>query len=369
MSWLRIALAPLAFAASTALLVPLLAGRDAQRIDDGGAPVRALAHTVAERAVTGFGPVGPGHPTFDGEWKTVTGAFGALGLALTAERYPDRVDHDALLAGARASLQAIQTDEARSFASTQWGVDGGRDLDHGGGHAWLGYEALGLAVSHRAFPEDTWIAERHRAVHQGLIHRLQRHTPASLATYPGHTFPPDQAVVLAALELGGHDTSAWRSRWFAESVDADTGLLIQRRDADSGVPVDLARGSGTALAAWALGLAELPEGASLWRALDEHLLVEQVGIAAIREVAPGDAPRADIDSGPVIMGFGLSASGFALGASRAHGRRHTFTRLHRLAWVVGAPAEAGGARRWVGGGAVGDAILLAAEATPLGGAR
>jgi len=365
--WIRLGAALTAFATGTLVGVPLWTGRTGARVEHGGAPVRALARTVAERSTRDLSGVGPGDPRFDGEWRTVTCAFGALGLALVALQHHD--DRAGLQEGARTCLQRLQTREARGFARVAWGVDGGAELHHPGGHAWLGYEALALAMSHRAFPDDAWIAQRHDQVHRALVRRLATLEPARLQTYPGETYPPDQAVLLAAVELGGHDTSAWRARWVRQAVDPQTGLLYQRLDPATGQPSDVARGSGTALAAWTLGLAGLPEGRSLWQAARTHLLVQGAGLAALREV-PAHAPaRMDVDSGPVILGLGLSASGFALGAARTQGDRPTFRHLHRLAWLVGAPAEAFGRRRWVAGGAVGDALLLAAEATPAGGLR
>ena len=356
--------APVSFAVATALLLPLWAGRDAAWLGSGDAPALALSRTVADRALEGLSDVGPREARFDGEWRTVTCAFGALGMAQVAERHPE--ERDRLRDATRSCLQALQTPEARSFAIAAWGVDGGTDLAHRGGHAWLGYEALALAVSHRTFPDDPWIAARHGQVHDALVARLNAHSPRSLQTYPGETYPPDQAVLLAAVELGGHDASAWRARWRAHAIDPHTGLLFQRLDPSSGAPSDVARGSGTTLAAWALGLASLPEADDLWTAIETHLLVEHASLAAIREVPPGSPARMDVDSGPVVLGLGLSASGFALGASRAAGDRDRFTRLHRLAWVVGAPAQSFGRRRFVAGGAVGDALLLAAESTPWG---
>lgn len=359
-TWLRIACVPIAFALGS-LMIPHCADREGQRIEADGAPVRALARTVAERSTGGLSDVGPGHALFDGEWRTVTCAFGALGLAQAAERFPE--ERERYAEGARSCLQALQDPGARRFASRMWGVDGGRDLHHPGGHAWLAYEGLGLATSARAFPDDPWIAERHRAVHSALVRRIRTHSPASLQTYPGQTFPPDQAVMLAALEVGGHDTSAWRARWARTAIDPSTGLLFQRLDPRTGAPVDGVRGSGTTLAAWALGIAGLPESETLWKATESHLITRGAGLAAIREVPAGAAARMDVDSGPVVLGLGLSASGFALGASRAHGDGRTFRQLHRLAWVVGAPARGAVRRRWVGGGAAGDALLLAAESS------
>lgn len=362
--WLRPCLAPLAFVATTVVIVPVWSSRDARQLDVDGAPARALAQTVAERAWDDTAQVGPGAARFDGEWRTVTCAFGALGMAQVAERHPS--DRAELLSASRACLKALQQPEARGFAETAWGVDGGTDLRHPGGHAWLAYEGLALAINHRAFPEDAWIAERHAKVHQALVRRMQHHSPATLQTYPGETYPPDQAVWIAAVEIGGHDTSAWRARWRKVAFDPATGLLVQRLDPATGRRTDIARGSGTLLAAWALGLADLEEGAQLWSAAREHLLVRGAGFAAMREVPSGSPFRMDVDSGPVILGLGLSSTGFALGASRTQHDLRTFSELHRVAWLVGAPGSFAGRRRWVGGGAVGDALMLAAESTPLG---
>jgi hypothetical protein len=64
------------------------------------------------------------------------------------------------------------------------------------------------------------------------------------------------------------------------------------------------------------------------------------------------------------MGFGVSATGFALGASRAHGDREVFTALYATTHLFGAPFDERGKRTHATGGPLGDAILFAMMTAP-----
>jgi hypothetical protein len=61
----------------------------------------------------------------------------------------------------------------------------------------------------------------------------------------------------------------------------------------------------------------------------------------------------------VVLGVGVSATGFTLGGARIHGDRALYTQLYRTADLFGAPHRSGNGRRFVSGGPLGDAILLA----------
>ena len=74
--------------------------------------------------------------------------------------------------------------------------------------------------------------------------------------------------------------------------------------------------------------------------------------------------RVDVDSGPVFMGFGVSATGFAIGASRANDDRDAFVSLYATAHLFGAPFDDGATRTYATGGPLGDAILLAMLSAP-----
>jgi hypothetical protein len=150
-------------------------------------------------------------------------------------------------------------------------------------------------------------------------------------------------------------------------VVPSSGLLAQAVDARSGAPRDPGRGSGTALAAYFLAYADLTFSASLYRAVHRELFRTIVGFGVVLEhpsSCEDCAGRVDIDSGPVVAGFGVSATGFALGASRANDDGDTFRALYATAHLFGAPLEEGRTRTYVTGGPLGDAILFAMLTAP-----
>jgi hypothetical protein len=61
----------------------------------------------------------------------------------------------------------------------------------------------------------------------------------------------------------------------------------------------------------------------------------------------------------VVLGVSVSATGFALAPARAHGRRDAFERLFRTTDLFGAPEASGDRRRFLTGGPIGNALLLA----------
>jgi hypothetical protein len=153
----------------------------------------------------------------------------------------------------------------------------------------------------------------------------------------------------------------------ARAVVPSSGLLAQAVDARSGAPRDPGRGSGTALAAYFLAYADLTFSASLYRAVHRELFRTIVGFGVVLEhpsSCEDCAGRVDIDSGPVVAGFGVSATGFALGASRANDDGDTFRALYATAHLFGAPLEEGRTRTYVTGGPLGDAILFAMLTAP-----
>lgn len=117
-------------------------------------------------------------------------------------------------------------------------------------------------------------------------------------------------------------------------TDASSDLLFQRFGAD-GRPHDAPRGSGTASAAYF------------------------AGFGAIREYADGHEGSGDIDSGPVLLGVSVSATGFALGPARAFGRSDVFERIYRTADLFGLPDRARGRMSFATGGPIGNALLFA----------
>lgn len=148
-------------------------------------------------------------------------------------------------------------------------------------------------------PSPSWVA-RLAALAAGLIE-----------TYPGEAYPTDTAAVAAAIAVHGRATGVdharvlarWEALVEARQIDHASGLVFQRMGALDGRPHDAPRGSGTALAAY--------------------------------------------------------FAGFALAPARAFGQRAVFAHLYRTTDLFGAPVASGGRLRFLSGGPIGNALLLA----------
>ncbi len=129
---------------------------------------------------------------------------------------------------------------------------------------------------------------------------------------------------------------------------------------NTGEPHDAPRGSGTCLGLYMLSFMDRDLSRDLYDGVVAHLSRSVLGFGAVREYAPGvKNQRIDIDSGPIVFGYGASATGFLIGGARIHGDRATFRRLYSSAVLAGAPLSRGGKLTFVTGGPLGDALLFA----------
>src|SRR5262249_4433872 len=156
--------------------------------------------------------------------------------------------------------------------------------------------------------------------------RLYASPTGLIETYPGEAYPTDVAAVAAAIAVHGRATGAdhreviarWAERVRSVQIDRASGLVIQRMGAADGRAHDAPRGSGTGLAAYFAGFADRSVAALLAEGLFRHEST-LLGFGAIREYAEGHGGAGDIDSGPVILGVSVSATGFALAPARVYG--------------------------------------------------
>ena len=121
--------------------------------------------------------------------------------------------------------------------------------------------------------------------------------------------------------------------------------------------VDAPRGSGTAVASYFLSFADARLSRRLFESLRTDGLVCAIGFCGIREYAPGFHGKGDGNAGPMLMGVSVGATGFTLGAARAHGDRELYRDLYRSAHLAGVPV--GGGTKFAAGGTLGNALLLA----------
>ncbi len=312
-----------------------------------------------------------------GEWLFATYMMAAMGFGQVAlERHAVRAEN---IARMERCLDAMLTPALRTSDARAWSFDA---LDsvaevagsaHDRGHvAYLGYTALALAL-HRTLAPASRFTAREEAIASALVRRIDASETGLIETYPGEVYPVDNASALAAIALHRRATGSAApaalerglAAMRAHGVDPETGLLFQAVAPDTAAPRDAARASGTALAVYFLGFADGSLSRTLFHALERRQVRTVLGFGGMMEYPPGRKPgKADIDSGPVVLGFGVSASGFSLGASRIHGDIDTFRALSATAHLFGAPLDEDHTRTYATGGPIGDAILFAMLTAP-----
>jgi hypothetical protein len=353
----------LALGLNLLLVSRLLCDGDARRWFTGDPQTqRELADRVARFVLENEDPTyyDTGILRFDGQSAVATDQMALLGLGQIVLAHPEL--RERYLPAMRRAADRLADPRQLRYAARVYGQSGLVRMDPGEGHAYLGYLALGLGMMRRIEPET-----RHAALHDRLVSSLSSRLYASdtglVETYPGESWPPDVAAVAGAIGLHLTATGtarppaldAWAERFARCSIEPTTGWLRQHTPScGHGAP----RGSGTAVAGYFLSFSH-PE---LARRLHGSLTDGErsvLGFGALREYPAGFQGDGDVDSGPVIFGVSVGATGFGLGSARASGDRATFVRLYRTTRLFGVPMRRGDERTFVVGGALGNALLLA----------
>jgi hypothetical protein len=350
------------------LVAPWWCGHDASRWLAGDRTIEVeLGDELTQfEAADDLARQAPAADRFRGEWALVTHQMTALGLAQICLAHPEeraRLAPEVTRAARKSFLP-----EMRDFGTRAWhGEDAMASLGSSDGHAYLAYSALALGMARLldpAFPPA--LAKQHDALIATYERRLLASPTGLVETYPGEAYPTDTAAVAAAIAVHGRATGTdharvlahWAERVRAVQIDYGTGFVFQRMSARDGSAHDAPRGSGTALAAYFAGFADRSIARDLGAALFRHESTFW-GFGAIREYGPGRGGAGDVDSGPVVLGVSVAATGFALGPARSLGYEGPFERIYRTTDLFGAPATSGGQRRFLTGGPIGNALLLA----------
>ncbi len=360
-------LAVLAALVAVRLIAPYVYGRDAAGWLDSRPELvhRLCAEQLRfEAADSRTRTEAPGSQ-FAGEWALVTHQMTALGLAQAVLAHPQwRSEFAPAL---RAAALRSFLPEMRRFGTTAWGgEDAFAALPGPHGHAYLGYPALAVGMARWVDPEGfpPEVARAHDALIAAFERRLLDAPTGLIETYPGEAYPTDVAAVAAAIAVHGRATHVDHARVLAHWVtqvrrvqrDPASGFVHQRMSL-GGKALDVPRGSGTGLAAYYAGFVNRPLALTLAEALREHerTLVGFSGIAEFDE----QLGVGDIDSGPVVLGVSVAATGFALAPFKAFGWRAPFTRLYRTTALFGMPVQDGNHTWFATGGPIGNALLLA----------
>ena len=175
--------------------------------------------------------------------------------------------------------------------------------------------------------------------------RMLASDDAQIASYPNSpTWPADNAVTLAAFAL----YDATHATHLAEApTRAFVRVMQSRRDAATGLFRSAmnrvwyrAIPRGCAASWTTLYLAQVaPDVArEQYERARAHLADDLIGLGGFREWPRHRGGRMDGDSGPIVFGVGMAATGLGLGAARMFGDVDRYTVIRRTASVFGVPS-------------------------------
>ena len=176
-----------------------------------------------------------------------------------------------------------------------------------------------------------------------------------LEAHPGMSWPVDSLFGYESLKV--HDQLFGTS--YFRAFDLWTATVERTKDKATGLhPSFLALDGkvrdGPRGCALSWSLAVLPRLApklakEQWAAYRKSFIHCALGTCLVREYPPGADRAGDIDSGPILNGYGMSATAFALAAARANGDLKTAAALERLGESFGSPVVTAEGKRYLNG--------------------
>ena len=228
-------------------------------------------------------------------------------------------------AGAIEAATALITDPNHaSWVKEHWGAD----YLHKENVFYRMLLISGMTSYHKLLGGDKYLDFLRDQV-ETLSTELDKSRFGLLDDYPGQCYPTDVMAAIAAIKradsvLGtNHSEFVKRSiRGFEGNLVDETGLPPYYADSRSGFIGESRGCSSQWMAIWAPEL--WPEKAKEWyENFEKHFWQQRWTAVGFREF-PKDSDKRDwyfdVDSGPVICGYGAAASAFGIGAARANGR-------------------------------------------------
>jgi hypothetical protein len=210
---------------------------------------------------------------------------------------------------------------------------------------------------------------------EGMVQRFKLSPHLTLESYPDECWMFDHIVALDAIRLAdrldGGDHSALVRDWLVMAkqklIHRESGLLVSSFTAD-GIPLDGPEGSSLWMVAHGLQLLDEEFARDQYRRARKELGKITVGFGYAHEWPAPWHGQADIDSGPVIPVFNISAgsSGMAFIAASAFEDKRFLSSLAATLEFAAFPSRKAGGLKYCASNQVGDAALLyAATLGPL----
>jgi hypothetical protein len=206
----------------------------------------------------------------------------------------------------------------------------------------------------------------HRRVSRHLVQKSVSDKTAHARSYPRSArFPADQAALLASLHLYdlAHGTTLSKrpvARWLDHMKRARHKKYGLHRSSLSPSFKAAHLPRGCALSWTVLYMAQFApaEARALYSRYRSQFYTHIAGWGGFREYPHGVDGSMDVDSGPIIFGMGVAATGIGLGSARLFGDRRAYSSIMGSAASVGLPPLSFSSRKYLLAPLLGEAILF-----------
>ena len=294
--------------------------------------VNYLEHVIRDGAAPGtaLGRLGQQNP----EWSLFSLSFTAYGLTNLASYDPSFRAEAAQYVGL-AIEQALAAPVRQPFESQL--VADAPTVDMAGSVLYLGHLNLMLGC-HRRLQPDSPYRKLHDSLSASLFRRFQADVAGNLPSYPNLRWLPDNTVALASLalhsRLTGSPYAQAGSRWVARArrdwLDPATGLLASQVS-PAGVMSEEPRGSMLGWGIWFLTRVDSTFARQQYQRY-QAANSTNLGVLRLYREYPGQYGfgAGTVDSGPLILGYGIPATAFAYADAVALHDSASAARLRRV---------------------------------------
>jgi hypothetical protein len=268
------------------------------------------------------------------EWGLFTLSFSTYALANLAKRQPDLRSEAAATIG-RAIQVALSNPIRQPFEPVVPAEYAEPRLPSS--VLYLGHLNLMLGCHRQLVPNSPY-RHLHDSLSAALAARYQQEPSGNLPSYPHRRWLPDNTVALASLvlhsRLAGSPYAAVGHRWVARAqrdwLDPTTGLLASMVEAD-GQPSEEPRGSHLGWSIWFLTQVDSAFARQQYALYQQYHSTNLGALRLYSEFASScETGAGNVDSGPLILGYGIPATAFAYADAVALGDWRNAQRLRRV---------------------------------------
>jgi hypothetical protein len=328
------------------------------------AEFRYLRHTFHKTNLNG-----PGVST-DGWTKNIPEAewpfmgFCYFGYSCASLARFDPPFRDEALSEMRWLIDALQTPRMSGFIAPHLGKPFSAERINAS--AFVHGHFLNLAVRYREVSGDKRYDALIHRVAEALSEAYAKTEQGVLKSYRDMWWTTDNFPALSALSrydrIFGRHLADVRVRFLknlkAYYLDQKTGMYCTYVDPTNRRQLQGPRGISQMYGLHFLKDFDADFAAHQYEQARKYLVRPVLGLVAVREFPEGVKETPDVDSGPVLFGFGPSASGFGIAAAAINGDEATAWQLAKASALVGGPVLENGELRYTTMPPVGQAVVL-----------